>query len=181
MTFDELVHARAAGRAIDRAPLRTDDAPALIEAARWTPSCRNNQPWRFHLAASPQALEALRPALAAGNRAWADRAPLLIAATVRTADDCRTDDGREYAAFDLGMAVMNVMHAATERGLVCRPMAGFDPAAVRAAFALADDVRVVVLLAVGRPGDPTGLPPDLATRAAQPRLRKPLAEIATFH
>jgi nitroreductase len=161
--------------------LPAETARELVEAARWTPSCYNRQPWRFHAVASPGALGAAREALAAGNRTWADRAPLLIVGSVRVEDDCRTEDGRDYAAFDLGMAVMNVMHAATQRGLLCRPMAGFAPAGMRAALALADDVQVLVVLAVGRPGDPAGLPPDVASRGASPRVRKRLEEILVVH
>ncbi len=181
MTLADLLEARPSSRALDPGPLAPDDALALVEAARWTPSCRNQQPWRFHLVQSPAALEAARATLAAGNRPWADRAPLLIAATARAADDCRLDDGREYALFDLGLAVMNVMHAATERGLTCRPMAGFDPVALAALLGLPTDALVPVVLAVGRPGEPADLPPDQAARGASPRLRKSLSELVVHH
>jgi nitroreductase len=181
MTLSDLLTARPSTRALDPGPLAPDDPLALVDAARWTPSCRNQQPWRFHAVLSADALEAARATLAPGNRAWAGRAPLLLVATARAADDCRLDDGREYALFDLGMAVMNVMHAATERGLVCRPLAGFEPVALAAALGLPADAQVPVVLAIGRPGDPSDLPPDVVARGAGPRFRKPLSELVTIH
>ena len=180
MAFLDLLRARLQGRAIDPAALPAGTARELVEAARWAPSCRNHQPWRFHACEAPATLAALRPALAEGNRPWAGVAPLLLVATVRTDDDCRLDDGRTYADFDLGLATMNVMLAATERGLMCRPMAGFDPGGVREALGLGDDVRPVVLLAIGRPGDGAGLPAEVAARGLGPRLRKTVDEIASF-
>jgi len=181
MPLLDLLRDRLAGRVLDPAPLPPETAAELVEAARWTPSCRNLQPWRFHAVASAHALTRVRAALSPGNRPWTDRAPLLLVAAVRTADDCVTDDGRAYADFDLGMAVTNVLHAATERGLLCRPMAGFDPAAVRAALGLADDVRALVVLAVGRPGDPASVDPEIASRGVGPRTRKPLDQLLVVH
>ena len=54
-------------RRIDRATLAT-----LFEAARWAPSCFNEQPWRYLFATQdgPAAFETLASLLVPGN-AWA--------------------------------------------------------------------------------------------------------------
>ena len=122
----DLLHARFPGRSIARDPLDDGVVDELIEAARLAPSCRNFQPWRFLFLRSEDGLRRGGAALAEGN-AWATRAPLLVVATARREDDCHSPDGRDYYWFDVGMAVMNLMLAATARGLAARPMAGFDP------------------------------------------------------
>jgi hypothetical protein len=56
-------------------------------------------------------------------------------------------------------------------------MGGFDTDAVRAGFGLADTLTPVVVLAIGLPGDTTGLPEPLAAREAAPRIRHPLSDL----
>ncbi len=136
----ELLNSRRASRAIETRKIPDEAVRDMIEAARLAPSCFNNQPWRFLFLEGHDALVKGREALSEGNRLWASRAPLLIVAYSRRQDDCLPKDGRQYHEFDLGLACMNLMLAATERGLTCRPMAGFDPAAIRESF---HDLRLV--------------------------------------
>ena len=176
----DLLSARFPGRGIAEAPLEGSVVEELAQAARLTPSCRNFQPWRFLFLRGEDALTRGRAALAEGN-GWARRAPLLVIATARREDDCHSPDGRDYYRFDLGMAVMNLMLAATARGLSARPMAGFDPAVVRERFDLEPDVEPVVMVAVGQPStDDDDLPEHHRGGHLRPRVRKPAAEIVTF-
>ncbi len=149
-----------------------DDAiiAELIEAARLTPSCYNKQPWRFIFCESEEALAKGRAILSQGNQEWASNAPLLIIAYSRRANDCVLGDGRIYHQFDLGMAVMNIMLAATRRGLTARPMAGFSPDGARDTFGLDDADEALVMIAVGKPSDGDG--------SEQPRERVDADKIA---
>lgn len=175
----ETLNRRIAGRSIDTEALPPETVAELLEAARLTPSCYNKQPWRFLVLQSQEAREKGVQALSPGNQPWASRAPLLIFAYARAADDCQIPDGREYFQFDLGMAVMNLMLAATARGLVARPMAGFDPAAVQKIFGLEDADRVLAGIAVGRPSkDESHLPAHFQGLDKKPRERKPVTSIA---
>ena len=174
-----LLAARKAGRSISTEPLSGDEVTQLAEAARLTPSCYNKQPWRFLFLQSEAALTTGRESLSEGNRGWASRAPLLVVAYSRQEDDCVSDDGRAYHQFDLGMAVMNLMLAATARGLVARPMAGFDPEQICAAFGLSDGYRPLVMVAVGKPSDDeTHLPEHFRGAGARLRTRKAASDIA---
>ncbi len=174
----ELLQARYGGRAIATDPLPDGALEELIEAARLTPSCRNCQPWRFLFAGGEEALAKARAALAPNNHPWASRAPLLIIAHARREDDCHSPEGRDYYRYDLGAAVMNIMLAATARGLAARPIAGFDPAAVQQSFELADDAEPLVMLAIGHPtDDESHVPAHYVGKAAQPRERLATEEI----
>ena len=173
----EFLKTRKASRAIETRELPGDVVHDLIEAARLAPSCFNNQPWRFLFLEGHDALVKGREALSEGNRLWASRAPLLVVGYSRRQDDCLPKDGRQYHEFDLGLACANLMLAATEHGLTCRPMAGFDPAAVRRSFDLADDQCPLVMLAVGYESeDESFLPKEKRGLGKLPRTRKGAGE-----
>ena len=172
-----LLAERWSPRGFDRAhELGDDDLTALLEAARWAPSAGNSQPWRFLVTRrGEQAHDRLFAALAPGNQAWAGAASALVLAAARTA----ADDGRPqpWALYDTGQAVAGLVTQAQASGLSVHQMGGFDPAAVRAGFGLADPLTPVVVLAIGRPGEAAGLPGPLAEREAAPRTRRPLGEL----
>jgi len=168
-------------RAFDRTPLEDADVTALLEAARWAPSANNYQPWRFLVGrASTDGVDAtyagLLDSLAEFNQLWASAAPVLIAAAV----EVEHEDGsaREIAPYELGLAVSQLTVEAAARGLHVHQMGGFDAERLAETFAVPPQYRAVVVLAVGRLGDPESLPGWAAERETAPRDRKPLAEIA---
>ncbi len=176
-----LLQQRFATRAIEPRPLDEETVADLIEAARLTPSCSNNQPWHYLFLRGDEARTKGCACLSADNQKWACRAPLLIFGWSRLEDDCRSRDGKVYFQFDLGLSAMNLMLAATARGLAARPMAGFSEAKVREAFALPEGAQPLIAIAVGYPGDDDSHVPDYARGAGRkPRERKPAAEIVTI-
>ena len=64
-------------------PLSDEEVQVLFEAARWAPSCYNDQPWVFHFARAEEDRRRYAEALVEANRAWAGDAPLLIFVTAR--------------------------------------------------------------------------------------------------
>ena len=173
-----LLGQRQASRAIDTKPLNEEQIADLSEAVRLTPSCFNNQPWRYLFLTSAEQLERGRQALTGGNRAWATRAPLLVVGYTRPGDDCVMEDGRAYHRFDLGLSAMNLMLAATHHGLIARPMAGFDPASLKHCFDLAPEDEPLILIAVGYKADDVSyLPERYRELDRQPRERKDASEI----
>jgi len=168
-------------RAFDRAPLEDADVTALLEAARWAPSANNYQPWRFLVGrTSAEGVDStytgLLDSLAEFNLLWASAAPVLIAAVV----EVEHEDGspREIAPYELGLAVSQLTVEAAARGLHVHQMGGFDAARLAETFGVPPQYRAVVVLAVGRLGDPGTLPGWAAERETAPRDRKPLADIA---
>lgn len=157
---------------IDIEVLRT-----LLEAARWSPSASNVQPWRFIVA--PRGSEAFTLAhdmLLDANRAWADSAAALIVNIAQTLDA----DGapQRWAHYDVGQAVAHLSIQAQHEGLHTHQMGGFDIDRLRDAFDLAADLDPVSITAIGVLGDATGLPEEWMQQAeAAPRARKPLDEI----
>ncbi len=171
-----LLQDRLATRSIDVRPLPDPAVKQLMEAVRLTPSCFNNQPWRYLFLESEKSRSLGVEALSAGNRPWASRAPLLILGYSRKENDCVLP-GRVYHQFDLGMSAMNLMLAATYLGLVARPMAGFDPQKARELFSLSDQDEPLIMIAVGHPSkDETHLPDHYIGIGTKPRERKAAAD-----
>ncbi|MDY7078895.1 MAG: nitroreductase family protein [Chloroflexota bacterium] len=177
-----LLRGRKATRAIAERPVEPEKVQAILDAARLSASCANNQPWRFLVldGDDPEALERGREALSRGNY-WAKMAPVLIFAYSKPDLDCQIGGARDYYLFDLGMAVQNILLQATELDLVARPMAGFSPRKVREAFGLTDEDEVMVAVAVGYEGDVSTLSEKHREISRAPRQRKPLEEIVSFN
>lgn len=149
-------------------PVPAGDIDAMIEAARWTGSARNRQPWRFAVVTRP-ALRADLARLGAYAQHLAG-APLVIGVAV---DESSGGD----AHFDAGRAAQVLMDAAAGLGYGTCPATLFPVAnAERAAglVGLAPPWRLRWALSVGRPA-PT--PAAAGTRSAIPTGRLPLEEI----
>lgn len=163
------------GEALDRGALMT-----ILEAARWAPSGSNLQPWRFvyGLRGTP-AFETLASTLAEGNRAWAPQAGALVLVLSRTQ---RVVPGKEQPqpivshAFDAGAAWMSLALQAQALGLHAHAMGGFDRAMARERLGVPNDVDLHAVVALGRRGEASLLPPSLQERE-QPNGRLPLSAL----
>src|SRR5690606_26675627 len=63
-------------RAMQRTAIPAPDLAAIFEAARWAPSCFNDQPWRFYTS-TDATFEAYVDLLNAANQTWAKNAAVL--------------------------------------------------------------------------------------------------------
>ncbi len=171
----ELLRARWSPRAFSSEPLPEDAVGWLMEAARWAPSSRNLQPWRFIVATKddPDAYEKLLAVIKEGNRHWAKNAPLLMLTITRTETDGRVNGS---ALHDLGLAVANLTVQATAMGLGVHQMGGIYPEVAREQYGIPDEYAIHTGIAVGYRAEPDTLPDDLAEREKQPRDRQPLSK-----
>lgn len=170
----DLVAERWSPRAFAERPLDREQIGSLLEAARWAPSCFNDQPWSFLLATREEgaAFERLADCLVPGN-AWARSAPLLLLAVARTAF-ARDGKPNRHARHDVGLALGNLVLQAQALGLAVHQMAGFDVEKARATLGVPDGHEPLTMAAVGHPGDPASLPEALRARELAPRSRRPL-------
>ena len=177
----ELIRHRWSPRAFDatRAVTRTD-LLRLFEAARWAPSSRNEQPWRYLVLGKnefPNEWKALFETLSSSNQAWAAAAPVLVRSAVRTSyEDTGTANQRSW--YDTGQAAALLTMQATSQGLAVRQMEGFDRARAREACGIPPEYEPAVVMAIGYAGDPEALALDKhRTAERQPRRRRPLDNI----
>lgn len=158
-------------------PLVESEIAALFEAARWAPSCYNDQPWHFRYAVTEEDRGKFLEALVEKNREWARHAPLLLFVLARKRFG-RTGKPNRHAVFDAGAAWMSLALQARRLGLYAHGMAGFsvDKAAEVMNVSL-EDFEVMAAVAVGRRDDPDKLTEDLIS-SEKPNDRKPPEEVA---
>lgn len=156
---------------------------ALIEAARWAPSCFNNQSWNYvFVHRNDVSRRDLEGALSIGN-GWARKAPYLVAVGARPEEDCKNND-LPYYAYNAGLSVMCLTIEAEHQGLRVHQMAGWQEEKAKKALGFPQDFRVIVIFALGYESDVKSvwdtLEEKIKERLAQPRQRKP-AEANFFH
>ncbi|MDX9799717.1 MAG: nitroreductase family protein [Spirochaetia bacterium] len=175
------IYDRRASRALKSDKIPRETINRLIKAATLAPSCFNKQPWRFIAADDPQTLGKVHEALTGANY-WAKKAPVMIAVLTDVSLGCSLSDRRDYALFDTGFAVMNIMLQAEKEGLIAHPMAGFDPFKIKEIFKVCDSYIVITLIALGGKGGSTDhLNEKHLSSETSPRDRKPIDEVLSYN
>jgi nitroreductase len=173
------ITARRARRALSEESIDKTTLDRIFTAATMSASCNNKQPWRLMVCTAEGSIETAREALLGGNY-WAKKAPVLVVVMTANELDCQLTDDRNYAWFDTGMAVANLLLQATREGLYAHPMAGFDPFVLREKFSIGDETRIITMIAIGLPGDSSHLNEKHLASETSDRTRKPLDEVLSW-
>jgi predicted oxidoreductase (fatty acid repression mutant protein) len=145
------------------------DVERLVEAARWSPSAGNSQPWSFVTARRGDAVhQRLVPLLAASSRRWAPDAALLVVNICHRYVEGTDWDFSEFAEYDLGQSVAYMTLQGLTMDLSARQFRAFNREAVHQELELPSHWVAMTMTAIGRPA---GRPP------AEGRLRRSLAEV----
>lgn len=148
MNVTDAIETRRAYRSLDPVPITNDLIWDLAHAASLSPSCFNNQPWRYVFVRDPRVLAKLYTAMTRGNQ-WTEQASMIVAVFSRPELDCVIKE-REYNWFDAGMATALLILRATELGLVAHPIAGFRPDEVKPMLGIPENMRLLTLVIVGK-------------------------------
>ncbi len=132
--------------------LSSTDVERLIEAARWSPSAGNSQPWSFVTALRGDELHGrLVPLLAASSRRWAPDAALLVVNVCHRYVEDTDWDTSEFAEYDLGQSVAHMTLQALSMGLSSRQFRAFDREALQRELGLPTHWVAMTMTAIGRP------------------------------
>lgn len=178
--IDDTLANRWSGRAYDPNKTISDkDVIALLEAARWAPSCYGDQPWRFivwNKATDPEGWQKAFDCLAPGNQGWAKNAPVLLLAA---ADSIFNHNGspNRWGQYDTGAASENLCLQAASMGLMAHQMGGFDVNKTREAFNVPEQFALMAMITVGYPADISTVEGEALEREKTPRSRRPLGEL----
>ena len=151
----------------------------LLEAARWSPSCFGDQPWRFIVSdriKNPPSWQKAFDCLVEGNQAWAKDAPVLILVCAN-AEFQHNGKPNKWGQFDSGAAAMSVCMQATEAGLMVHQMGGFDAEKARSAFCVPANVIPMSVMAIGYQKTLDDIPEEMKQRELLARERMPLGEL----
>jgi nitroreductase len=155
-----------------------EDLKRIFEAARWSPSSSNEQPWRFIVGIKgTDTFDKIVSTLGGFNQAWAHKAPVLLLGVARK-HFVKNDAPNHYALFDLGQATAAITLEAAALGIATHQMGGFDHDIARKALGIPEEFAIGSVMAIGYVGDPSALPESYAKSETSPRSRKPLDEVA---
>jgi len=162
-------------RAFQKEAIPAQDLAAIFEAARWSPSCFNDQPWRFYTS-TDATFDAYLNLLNAANQTWAKNAAIL-GFVVSRQHFRHNDKPNAFADFDAGAAWMALTLQAHSLGYHTHGMGGVNFDAVYEYLQLErDKFRVICGFALGLRGDPSTLTPEQQAKE-KPSGRVALEEI----
>ena len=155
------------------------DLEAIFEAARWTMSAFNAQPWRYIVGVrgrSQETWDGVFDSLLEGNQGWTKNVPVLALGLAQRHYE-HNGKPNKTAFHDLGAASAALTFEATARGLAVHQMAGINPDRARRIFELDEDTQPFTALAIGYAAESIDEQDEFAKRDQQPRVRKPLSEL----
>jgi nitroreductase len=175
----ELIQSRWSPRAFDASKeISDDDLFALLEAARWAPSCFNDQPWRYIVCVKAKDEPSWQNAfttLVEKNQQWAKNAPVLMLAIAMPNFNHNGKPNR-WAMYDTGAASVSLCLQATALGLIVHQMGGFDADKARNVFNIPEDCQPMAMMALGYQADAGILSDDFKEAELAERSRAPLEQ-----
>lgn len=173
----ELLSTRWSPYVFDERPIAAAELRSLFEAARWSASSYNEQPWHFVVGKkqNPDQFARVLSCLVEANQTWAKQVPVLVLGIVST-NFRRNNTPNVVAVHDLGLAAATLTLEATARGISVHQMSGILPDKAKEVFAIPDGFVAVTALAIGYAGDADKAPKQLGDRDRNPRGRRPQEE-----
>jgi nitroreductase len=173
----DLIKNRWSPRAFSSSPIEEEKIMSLIEAARWAPSCFNEQPWNFILfkKENQEAYKNIIDIISFKNQLWAKAAPLIILSVAKI-NFKHSGEINKHALHDVGAAVSNLTMQANSMGLYVHQMAGFNTDKAKELFNIPEGYEPVTAIAVGYYGNKDDLPEEFIKSEIAERNRKSAAE-----
>lgn len=173
----DLLADRWSPRAFDaNRPVSREQLAALLEAARWAPSCNGDEPWRYLIwdrSRDPEGFEKAFDCLSENNRKWVKNVPLLMLSCAGSIFDHNGKPNR-FAAHDAGASDLSIALQAATLGLVAHQMGGYDARLARDAFGIPAEYTPQAMIAVGYQASPDVLDEETKQKELKGRARKAL-------
>lgn len=165
-------------RAFNSSKVSEVDLLTMVEAARWSPSAYNVQPWRFiYTLRNSDHWEKYLDLLDPFNSDWAKRAGALLFLTSDTLVD-HNDSSRPFPShsFDAGAAWMQFALQAQTLGYHAHAIGGIHHQQIREQLKIPERYKIEIAIAVGTITSARILPENLREREI-PSQRLPLNNI----
>jgi nitroreductase len=173
----DLITRRWSPVAFDSRPIDNEKIHLLFEAAKWAPSARNAQPWRFVFATSDMPdHKVLIDLLDEPNQEWAKKAPLIVLSLAQVISTYKNRRNR-LAFYETGMAVSNLLLQATNMDLYVHQMSGYDVERAKEILVIPTRYEPTAMMAIGYRGDSSALTGRLAAWEKRERTRMEISKI----
>ncbi len=170
--IDTLFYERWSPRAMTGEEISNETLNQLFEAARWAPSCFNEQPWNFLYAKKDSEDWGLfLKILVEVNQLWAKNASVLIAC-ISKKTFTRNGKPNGTHSFDAGAAWQNLALQAYSLGWSAHGMAGVDYKKGKVDLKIPEDYQLEMMIAVGKQAEVSILPEDFKKKEWPPSGRK---------
>jgi len=169
MDFLTLAKNRYSERAFSDKPLEQEKLELILEAGRISPTACNFQPEKIYVIKSKEGLSKAQKLTSIYN------APIVLLVCYDINQAWKTQNDGLYKSYCIGeqdasIVAATMMYEAQDLGVHSIWLRGFDSKAAADAFKLPDNIRPVMMLALGYPGE-NSKPSPLHTK------RKSLSEI----
>lgn len=152
MNVIDAIQTRKSVRQFLSKPVEDDKLQLILSAGRLAPSASNRQEWRFVVVRDPETRQRL--ADAARGQQFVGEAPVVLVACAAT-DNHVMPCGLPCFSIDVAIALDHITLAAVEQGLGTCWIGAFNQDQVKQILGIPDEIRVVELMPLGYPVDPT--------------------------
>lgn len=175
--INELSTNRWSPRSFVQTEIEDKKLMSVFEAARWSASAFNEQPWRFIVGKNGDTtFKKIFNSLVEFNQNWTKNASVLVL-NISKKTFSHNSKPNATAIYDLGQAVSAYVLETVNQGLVAHQMSGFDADKAAEAFKLTDDFVCVSVTAIGYLDKPDALPDELFKVELQNRMRKTVDQL----
>ncbi len=178
-----LLQKRYSPRRFKNREIPEKDIESIIEAARWSASAFNEQPWRFIVGnrfKDEESWNKIYQSLVEFNQKWNKQTPLFIVFLAHKKFKKNNKDN-PYYAYDTGQAAAMATVQAMHLGLYCHQMGGFESDILRKHFHINEELEILSVMAIGYLGEPSDTEPEFYKMELEPRHRIALQELVLNH
>ena len=152
MDIYEAIRLRKSVRSFQKKEVAEEVLDRILKAARLAPSAKNFQEWRFVAVRDPETRRQL--SVAARGQTFVAEAPVVLACCAETDNHVMTC-GQLCYPIDLAIAIDHITLCAAAEGLGTCWIGAFFEDRVKEILGIPAPVRVVALLPIGYPADPS--------------------------
>lgn len=173
-----LIRKRWSPRAFSTQAVEEHKILSLIEAARWSPSASNEQPWRFAFGIKgDEKYQKIYEALDDWNKEWVNEIPPVLVLNLAKKHMEHNGKINPTAQYDLGQAVFAMVLEAFHLGMIAHEMSGFDHKKVVELLDIPDEYEPISVTVFGYHGDDKQLNEAFYRREHRERVRKPIEDL----
>lgn len=149
--IDKIFLKRWSPRALSKENFTEKDLFSLFEAARWSPSSSNIQPWRFIYSLNgDENWEIFFNILNDFNQIWAKNSAALVLILSKKTHEKKPNPTH---SFDTGSAWMSIALQARMKNFIAHAMAGIDYKKARDELNIPEEYDIEAMVAIGSQGE----------------------------